>query len=152
MIFKLRAGSILLWCRKMLHPVFMMFSTPPGLNTDHSAFFLGLDPLPVPRGPGYWKMNTDLLYKESYLSEINALLDQKIVEYQSLQPKNCWENIKQDVKNYSIKFCKKEANQQRQEIAGLLERISDIEDSYDTITQQKASELTDMKARAGVSK
>lgn len=42
--------------------------------SDHSAVSLSLDSLPgvVPRGPGFWKLNTSILSECDYISEISS--------------------------------------------------------------------------------
>ena len=117
-----------------------------GIYTDHSAFFIGLDPYPIERGNGYWKMNTDLLCKREYLDFMNNILEQKILEYIKLKPKVAWENLKKDIKQYSIKFSKQLASQTRERIANLSEEICEMEKSFDVISEADFKHLQNLKA------
>ena len=55
-----------------------------GYRTDHSMVSLKLKLFDQPKRNTFWKFNSSLLYYQSYLNEINTLIDNLIIEYAAL--------------------------------------------------------------------
>ena len=62
--------------------------------TDHSAFYLSISTNRNKRGPGYWKLNTNLLYEESHLAEIRDAIAQSIKRSSGSTSSQVWLSIK----------------------------------------------------------
>ena len=77
------------------------------VESDHSAFFLGLEPHNLERGPGYWKLNTKYLSDKDYISELNNLIDMRLQIYSSLSARERWDLLKEDIKRSTIMYAKR---------------------------------------------
>ena len=68
----------------------------PAYKSDHSMVMLELEPTPLKRGKGLWKLNTSLLHDEKVCQKVNDAID-KTVEHASingLNPAQQWEKLK----------------------------------------------------------
>ena len=62
-----------------------------GLQMDHLAVFLAFRFVENIKGPGYWKLNTQLLRNKEYVQMINSLIDKTLNETKSKSLKEAWE-------------------------------------------------------------
>ena len=73
--------------------------------SDHAIPVISLKLTTEDRGPGYWKLNTDLLTDENYQEVIKASFQENVEKYVDIKTR--WEMIKMDVRGQSIKFQKR---------------------------------------------
>ena len=59
----------------------------PAAKTDHAACFVSIDIHKNSRGTGYWKLNCDLLFNNSFKADVNELLD-NCLNSETLHPIN----------------------------------------------------------------
>lgn len=89
----------------------------PAIKTDHSAFFLELAFLDNSApGPGYWKMNCNLLDDKDYVESISKMIPAWVQEgRRELSDYRCvWDGLKYNIRNFSIQHSKKkERNNER---------------------------------------
>ena len=91
----------------------------PAFMSDHSIPWLPLLETNNPRGTGFWKLNTSLLYDSRYLQIIDDMLQaeqQKEFASESLK----WEMVKLSVRGATIQYATKK-KKDRDELARLLE-------------------------------
>ena len=125
----------------MIHDTFYM----TGVESDHSAFFLGVDPCPSERGPGYWKLNVSLLSNAEYLSAINSLLDEKELCYEGITACDKWELLKKDIKLATVTFSKNLASERNIIISNLTESVQHLEDNLETLSDEDLKILENSK-------
>ena len=111
------------------------------IYSDHSAMSVIFQPTQSERGPSYWKLNTTLLLDGDYLEQIRTHIADKMVSDKHLHPKTRWENLKESIKQESIKFSKKKACEKRIRRADLSLQISDMEETFDTISYEDFQDL-----------
>ena len=79
----------------------------PGFKTDRSMITLNVALHLNPRGKGFWKLNTSLLYEMSYVQEIKTAIESTLNQYKddtSVNPALLWEMIKLKVREKSISY------------------------------------------------
>ena len=120
----------------------------PGL-TDHSMITLNVALHLNPRGKGFWKLNTSLLYEMSYVQEIKTAIESTVNQYKddtSVNPALLWEMIKLKVREKSISYAahknvttRKHEELLEREIALLekhLDNSSNSNPSYHTVAER----------------
>ena len=60
-----------------------------GYKTDHSQFNIEIEMI-SDRGPGYWKLNNQLLHDKEYVDKANIIIDEHDTMH-SLDPDMAWE-------------------------------------------------------------
>ena len=116
-----------------------------GIKSDHSAMCVILELTKESRGPGYWKFNSSLLKNPDYLQEANTFLEAKIDSLKCMTPCAKWEKIKEDFRSFTKTYSQKKAKQNRTEINDLMLKVTEMEDSYDTLNEDTLTELREMK-------
>ena len=74
----------------------------PSFMSDHSIPFIACKIQSVEYGPGYWKIDSELLDDTNYCEEIKSIIKQNCTEFSDV--KMCWEMIKLDTRGDSIKI------------------------------------------------
>ena len=100
-----------------------------GLMTDHSAFFIGIDLMPIERGPSFWKLNTTLLYEKGVIEEIRATINRVKSDYIHVSPKIKWEKVKNEIRTVCKKASKKVASEDSIAASQLAEHITEAENN-----------------------
>ena len=121
----------------------------PGFKTDHSMITLNVALHSNPRGKGFWKLNTSLLYEMSYVQEIKTAIESTVNQYKddiSVNPTLLWEMIKLKVREKSISYAayKNVTTRKREELLereiALLEKhldnSSNSNPSYHIVTER----------------
>ena len=73
----------------------------PGFKTDHSMITLNVALYSNPRGKGFWKLNTSLLFEMRYVKEIKTAIESTVNQYEDdtlVNPALLWEMIKLKVR------------------------------------------------------
>ena len=82
------------------------------------------------RGPGFWKLNTQLLKDNSFCEEIDNLIEQIKVDKCQFEDKRVyWDWLKYKVREKSIKYSKNLARQRKQ-------KELDLQDQLDLATKR----------------
>ena len=116
-----------------------------GLESDHSAYFVGVDITGVERGKGYWKMNTSYLYDGEFVQTINDHITDIQHELQQLSALERWEVFKLKVKEKIQQYTKAHASEEKLIISQLSERITELEDSLETLDKPQLQILENTK-------
>ena len=109
----------------------------PAIRADHNAISLKFCTKHNERGPGYWKINTDILNDKDYQNGIVKLIDSFSSNCLPLQMK--WEMFKVQVREFSQKYCRKKALEKKDSKLSLeaelnkLEKLIDVNASNDQI-------------------
>ena len=93
----------------------------PGFKTNHSVITLSLSLHSIPRGNGFWNLNTSLLKGTSYLEEIKATIRQAVNEYEDDDSVNAvllWEMVKLKIGEKSISYTASKKRQIQRSRAG----------------------------------
>ena len=108
-----------------------------GINSDHSAFFIGFELQKLERGPGYWKLNTSHLQNTQFIELINNAIDQTIRDMTGSCVMDVWSQLKAVIKETAQCFCRKQASDDKIAISQLSEFISHQEDKLADLTEQE---------------
>ena len=96
--------------------------------TDHSGVVFKLKTSSVDRGPGFWKMNIDVMNSEEFGNVFTAFWEtweKKMVNYES--KKMWWEITKVKIKELSIEVAKGRAKERNIRISLLEKSLEDSE-------------------------
>ena len=117
----------------------------PGLKTDHSAYFLGIDISCTDRGPGYWKLNNTHLANPAFVQKINSVIQAAVEELKYLDPVEKWDTLKRRIKDESVKFSKECAKENSVAISQLMEQIAAKEEQISELSPQDMALLHSSK-------
>lgn len=95
-------------------------------SSDHRIISITMGDVAGIRGPGFWKMNVDLLSNTEVIEEVNSLIDNSKEIYGNLKPTQKWETIKFDIRNLLFSWNSKLKKERNILVADLEEQISDI--------------------------
>ena len=101
----------------------------PGIQTDHRALYMLVEVKDFDRGLGFWKLNTQLLQDEKYLSLIRQEIVSSITASAQKDFKEIWEIIKKRVKKVTVDYSKSKVREDKLVIGELSEIINDYESS-----------------------
>ena len=84
-----------------------------------------------PRGPNYWKLNTEVLTETDYEELITDIIQQHVPN-QSDYPDilQWWDSLKNRIRTETIRYCKQRARTQRGE-------MNNVKQNIDTETHQR---------------
>ena len=129
--------------------------------TDHLSVCLYFKAGIAEKGRGYWKINNSILEDAEYVSMINSLLDEHIENIKSSQLNSTllWDFMKQEIREYTIKYCKNKSKLTREatrslekELEGKILNLSENNDN-DCLEREIAEierqlgEIYDQKAK-----
>ena len=112
----------------------------PGYRTDHRMITVKISTTTNPRGPGFWKLNTNFLTESEYVDLIRKTIKDVSKEYKDHREVDTiplWDVIKMEIRAASIKYAKAKKSHTRQKEHILEKDISAIEKELD---QQHLSE------------
>ena len=79
----------------------------PNHKSDHSIVVMEIIFDPIKRGPGYWKLNNDLLNDRDYVEAINKVIEKELSQAELYKSKRKhWEVMKLMFRQSSIQFSK----------------------------------------------
>ena len=97
------------------------------LQTDHRAIYMVLETAPFERGVGFWKMNTDLLANQDFVTEMNREIEYSLGILENNNPCDKWETLKKRIRKQAQRFSRESAAQQKLVIAQLSEKVNEYE-------------------------
>ena len=100
----------------------------PTVKSDHNAIMLSVKMNNVKHGPGYWKMNVNILKDELYVKAIKQCIAKCKNEYSNENPQVKWEVCKVKIKELTQAFSKKKAKQNRGEVKEIEKKLCDLEE------------------------
>ena len=93
--------------------------------TDHLAISIKFSKKNK-RGSGFWKFNNMYLKDTTYTNNICRLIENNTKKYTNESNKNCWELLKIDIKEASVKYAKIQSRKRRERIVEFENRLSDM--------------------------
>ncbi len=121
----------------------------PAIETDHRAITFQITGEQfAPRGPGYWKLNTSVLQEAEYQKMIKEAVREyhEYAKTTDIDPRYQWEELKGIIKEKSIDYCKKRANNRRKKEKEMLLRIKKLEDKLHLLEDEVLEEYQELKA------
>ena len=116
-----------------------------GLQTDHSAFFLGIDMKHIDRGRSYWKMNTTYLSNPEFVKSANKKIEELKSQLEKLNAIEKWDLFKMKMKHFCIEYSKRSASDDRIAISQLSEKITEMEENVQDLDPEGIDILTNSK-------
>ena len=98
-----------------------------GVYTDHRALVVIINIMNKERGPGYWKLNSSLLYNPEYTDKITVLLLKDIKLSVNMEDKSRWEWLKKKIKIYTQNFARAKSNEENLVISQLSEIVTNLQ-------------------------
>ena len=80
----------------------------PNVRGDHNAIFLQILTGKTERGPGYWKLNSQILEDDNYKNQIRGIIQS--VEIFEITYSEKWELIKIKCREFTQTYCAKKKN------------------------------------------
>ena len=81
----------------------------------------------IERGPGFWKLNTDLLQKKEFVEMVNREIDSIIWRAKGENPAEAWEEMKKRIKVCAQKYTRNNSSENKLVIAQLSEKVNEFE-------------------------
>ena len=106
----------------------------PGYRTDHRMITVTISITTNPRGPGFWKLNTNFLTESEYVKLIRKTIQDVSKEYKDHREVDkilLWDVIKMEIRAASTKYAKAKKSHTRQKEYILGKDISAIEKELD---------------------
>ena len=113
----------------------------PGIMTDHSAFYMSINPMLIERGRGFWKFNNSLLHRLEFVSEMNNLIGSKLQEYRNLDAKKKWETLKFDMANLAQEQASNYSMNRKLIISQLQEKAMQLEEELSDTLSIRTNDL-----------
>ena len=99
--------------------------------TDHSAFYLSINPTDgEKRGPGYWKMNCELLRQKATIEKIGTKIDELLGNLQKKSIITDWDQFKTDIAKYCQNLSRTNADDKKIAISQLCEKVNEYEENF----------------------
>ena len=127
----------------------------PGIYSDHSIIVVEFKFNDLTRGPGVWRLNTQLLDNPKYVKQTNELLDQMELRYPTLNPNDFWIQLKNDCAMDAKSFSKTKVENKKKEKINLENTLSRLYIELDRAeksedTEKINLEITSLKERLTV--
>ena len=116
-----------------------------GLQSDHSAFFLGIELSHVQRGTGYWKFNTTYLHNPEFIQVVNQYIQEAKVDLAHLSACDKWEVFKDRMQRKCKEISRRSISEEKLIISQLNEKIVEMEEEIETLTEREYNLLIDSK-------
>ena len=113
----------------------------PSILTDHKSFFISIGFKEIDKGSGFWMFNDSLLQDETYVKEMNELLEQISSKYTEVEPKQRWELIKFESANFSQEYSRNRAGEKKLIISQLYEQLDELGNKLDDNTNERNLDL-----------
>ncbi len=111
---------------------------------DHNAVIMKLTISYNERGPGYWKMNNELLKNDTFNTNVRHGVNEVLDNYKSKSHAFVWETIKIRIKELAIRISiqvGKQRNHYKYEMQRELDQINNEKDITDKNTAKRKQEL-----------
>ena len=96
--------------------------------TDHKALLVTLKLNIQTRGPGYWKLNNDIIKDEPYQQNIKQIIQETISKHStSLDSSELWELLKINIKEFSISYSNEKSLKEKAEVKSLQNELDSID-------------------------
>ena len=99
----------------------------PGYRSDHSAIALTLHFISNPRGPGFWKFNSSLLYDSEYVQLIKNTIATASMDLLESNPSLKWETLKSILRGVTIQFASRKKNKTKEKLEKLEAKINEFQ-------------------------
>ena len=104
---------------------------------DHKAIVMNVQLCDSKRGPGYWKLNTDILKEEAYITGIKEIVSQTSEDYKDISKKLLWELCKIRIKEFSITYSINRRKLHKSKIKELEEKLDLLDKNEDTTSRKE---------------
>ena len=100
----------------------------PGYLSDHSAIQLSFSFDTIPKGPGYWKLNTSHLRNIDFVNNINKIIDDEAGVFNEIDSDHClnWDMLKSKIVQYAQRYSIEKAKQRNDYEMCLKNRVNTL--------------------------
>ena len=116
-----------------------------GIETDHSAFFVGIELEHAERGRGFWKLNVSKLSNIEFIKKINDKITGMKEQYEGVDPIEKWELFKKGIKEEAIKESKRTVAKDKVAISQMSDYINEQEAKFDQLSENDLDLLQSTK-------
>ena len=102
-------------------------------RSDHYAVSIEIKTDVNKKGPGFWKLNCQLLENETYIEIIKKCINDCIVENQGTEDSLLWETIKCRIRGASVKFSAGSKRSKNEEIKILKDDLNKLKCNMPTL-------------------
>ena len=104
-----------------------------GLSTDHLCYFLYIELSHNKIGRGYWKLNTEHLKNEAFITLVNDTIEEVRNSYCVSDASKIWEYLKFRVHEVAKEYSRNSASEIELIIAQLSEKVSEMESKLEDV-------------------
>ena len=112
-----------------------------GIQSDHMAFYISIDMIGNPRGPGYWKFNNLLLNDDGYIKDLNCLISKTKWDSILKGHKDRWCYLKREIIQKSKNYAKNKAKEKELIISQLSDKIIELQHQVSSEDNPKTEDI-----------
>ena len=122
-----------------------------GHRSDHSTIELKIQINEYKRGPGIWRLNTQVLNEADYQEGIRQCIKQCVNRYTICQPDDIWREIKIKCAIFSKKYCKTKTRE-RKKLFSNLQKLEQslVEDILETNNEEAKDSLKQVRGQIAI--
>ena len=119
----------------------------PAIRADHNAISIKICIKQNKKGPGYWKINNDVLNDKVYLERVHEIIQS--FSKKCLSPILKWELFKVKVREFTQNYCRKKALERKDHKMLLEKKLYELEKQIDVNVndEQLQNSYTDVKEK-----
>ena len=118
----------------------------PGV-VDHNALKLVLELQSSKKGPGYWKLNNNILTNTDFIEDINSIIENVSGEYMVYKSHQLiWELLKVRIKEFMMQYCKANAMKVKTALIENQKQLDEINQSIQSLQTNMSNNLDTQKS------
>ena len=99
----------------------------PGFRSDHNAVEINIKISSELRGPGFWKLNCQLLQDPMYIQEIEKCIAECVIDNPGTDHSLLWETLKCRIRGTSVRYSAKIKRQNNKLIKDLENKLRKLQ-------------------------
>lgn len=115
------------------------------VQSDHSIVTMHINNVRAPKGPGIWRLGTDLLVSDEFIEQCSSFLQDWETPPELTDPTVIWDWYKTEIRRFIRGYTKELRSKEGQLIADLQSQLEGLYDSADAGETISAEELESLK-------
>lgn len=110
-------------------------------HSGHAIIDISLGDSERSRGPGLWRLDTALLGRNDYITEMSEFLTHWSAPKELTNPNSIWEWLKYEIQTFTNKFTSRLHSEEKQHISDLNKELSKLYSEVDNSGEDKTFEI-----------
>ena len=95
--------------------------------SDHEMVCMKVNTQMVKRGPGYWKLNNNMLMDQNFVCMINDVIAETVEKYEGkVNPQILWDVCKVEIKNVAANFSRRATGKRRSDLFEIEKKLEHV--------------------------